>query len=399
MTDLLPFFIIFATGVVFTEISQKLHLPYVTMLIVAGMILGPQGFGIIEANDTLNFIGSIGLIFLMFLAGSEIRTESFSNLKHNVGLFIVLNSVLPFLTGFGISILLGDSLESATLLGIVFISSSVSLIIPLLQSSNLIETPMGNLILSGTVIEDVIGLLLLAIALQQSSSLSSIPLVVFIAIVAIIIFVLRTYIPQIESWYEEKHVSDDLFESKLRFMLVLLFSTVFIFELIGLHAITAGFIVGMLLSKSINKKKMKEKVKTISYGIFVPTFFLLIGTRTDLSVINDTSAIIFIILIIVGQVASKFVSGFIVGKLLKFSDEQSTFVGLSTVPQLSTTLAIAYAAGDLLNPHYTTGLVLLSVFSALVAPVLLNIVAQSLSRHTKFTRKDGNEQPMVYNQA
>ena len=81
MEGLLPFFILLTAGLVFSEIFKRLHLPYVNALILAGILIGPAALGWIDVNETVIFIGAIGLVFLMFIAGSEVKFDSFKKLK------------------------------------------------------------------------------------------------------------------------------------------------------------------------------------------------------------------------------------------------------------------------------------------------------------------------------
>ena len=168
MPELLSFFIILVAGLLLSEAFKRLHLPYVTALIVAGIIIGPFALNLIELSETLLFLAGIGVVFLMFIAGTEIKTDFLKETRKDVFVISILNGFLPFFTGFMISIYLGFNFFTSLILGIVFVSSSIAVIIPALESTGLIKRRIGKDIISSTVIEDIGSLILLAIILPVS---------------------------------------------------------------------------------------------------------------------------------------------------------------------------------------------------------------------------------------
>jgi len=380
MPSILPFFIILTAGLVFSEIFKRLHLPYVTALIIGGLLIGPYALNLIQLDDTINFLGSIGIVFLMFIAGSEIKLESFKELGDEVVILALLNGIIPFLIGFAIGYLYNYSIFTSLILGTVFVSSSVAVVIPSLESSKLINTKIGSVILSSTVFEDILSLILLAIVLQSFTQKTPIPLTLYIPLIVLIIIGLKLIIPKLEKWYRFQTRGKDMFESKLRFVFVVLLATVALFEFIGMHAIVAGFIIGIILGDSI-EGKVEDKIRTISYGLFIPTFFLIIGMRTDLSVFTSMAHTNLVITVILGLILSKVFSGFMAGNITKFSTRESLLIGFSTIPQLSTTLAVSFTALEIgiLNEEVVTSLVILSIVTTFVAPFAI----KRLSKKTK----------------
>jgi len=144
MTEIIPFFLVLLAGLVFSEIFARLHLPFVVALIVAGILIGPFGLEWFTPDDTFEFLGQIGLIFLMFMAGLEIRFSTFRKLGKGVPVLSLLNGLVPFAVGIGIALYFGYNWTAALLLGIIFISSSIAVIIPSLQANNLFQSRLGK---------------------------------------------------------------------------------------------------------------------------------------------------------------------------------------------------------------------------------------------------------------
>jgi len=375
MPGLLPFFVVLLAGLLFSEIFKRLHLPYVNALILAGILIGPFLLNLIEIDETVTFLGSIGVVFLMFIAGSEVKIESLKNIGKNIIVLSALNGIVPFITGFSIGLLFGYDYFTCIVLGTIFVSSSIAVIIPSLESNRLLDTKIGRTIISATVFEDIGSLILLAVILQSFTRQTPLPLPVYVPTIILLIVALKVIIPEIQKKYYRKKKGKDLFESELRFVLVTLIATVLLFELLGMHSIIAGFVIGILLGEAITGR-IEEKIRTISYGIFIPTFFLIIGMRTDLSVFLSVTSVMLTLSVVAGLVASKIASGWVAGRLIKFSSEESLLIGVTTIPQLSTTLAAAFAALQfgLLDQELITSLVMLSIVTTFIAPLTIKFI-------------------------
>jgi len=168
----------------------------------------------------------------------------------------------------------------------------------------------------------------------------------------------------------------DVFEQEVTLIFAILIGTVVIFELLGLHPIIAGFFAGLVLSDTIKSELLVEKLRTMSYGLFIPVFFIVVGIGTDLSILQNPGELTLILVVVVGAILAKFVSGYIGGRLAGFKSKASTIVGVATVPQLSTTLAVVFSAVELglLNDGLITAMVILSLATTLFAPLMLRIL-------------------------
>jgi len=375
MQEFLSFFIVIFAGVFFSEVFKRFHLPWVVALIIGGLIIGPYVLGILQINDTIDFIGQIGLIFLMFMAGLETEFSSFKKFKKGIFGLSVLNSIIPFLVGIGIGIFFGYSLSTSILLGIVFVSSSIAIIIPSLKVNNILNSKLGKSIVATTVIEDTASLVLLSLFLQIIDPIGKIPLPLFYFLLVISLLAIRWLIPKVRFLFSV-YIRDknDLFQEELRSILFILIGIVVIFEILGLHPIIAGFFTGFVLSDSIKTERMRKKLHILGYGLFIPIFFVIIGAKTNISIFLETKGVIFFVLLIVlGSMISKFLSGWLGGKLNGFTQKESLIIGASTIPQLSTTLAVVFTANKLglFDQKIVVAMIALSIISTIVSPILV----------------------------
>lgn len=387
MQELNGFFIILFFGVFFSIVFKKMHIPWVVSLIIGGMIIGPHGFGLLQTNTTLDFMGQIGLVFLMFMAGLETKFTLFKNYQKRLFTAAFVNGFIPFLIGLSIALVFGYSFTTSIFVGIIFISSSVAILIPLLTKTKLINTPIGQSSVMNIMIQDIASLILVLIVLQNVSPTTNIPLFLFFPLVLLTLFVFKIILPKLNRLLSFiKSDSEDMFQQDFRFVFLILLGTVIIFELLGLHPIIAAFFTGLVLSESINSALLKEKIRTISYGIFIPTFFIIIGTQTNITVFKDISgAILLALAIILGLIISKFISGLLGARILGFKSNEALFFATSSIPQLSTTLAVTATAFSLniIDQALMTSMILLSVCSILVGPIFMNKFGEKVKEEMK----------------
>lgn len=279
---------------------------------------------------------------------------------------------------------LGYDLTAALVVGIIFVSSSIAVVIPTLDVRGILHTKLGQSVVATTVLQDIASLVLLSLLLQTVRPVTEVPLYVFYPVLLGVLVALRLLIPKLREWLIR--VASDapaLFQLEFRATFLLLIGTVLAFELLGLHPIVAGFFSGLVLADSITSKVLKDKIKTISYGIFIPTFFVVVGLQTDISsLIGMHSAIPIILLVIASLVVAKYASGYIAARAAKFDPTAAKLFAATSLPQLSTTLATAFVAFNLgiIDQILLTSLVLLSVTTVLLSPFLINRLADRLEQ-------------------
>ncbi len=381
--EFISFFIILFAGLFLSGVFNRLHLPWVAALLVTGIVIGPSGIDVFTPDATIEFIGEIGLVFLMFMAGIETKFERFKTVFKSSFLLAVLTSTIPFIFGFTISLFFGYSNMTAILLGIVFMSSSVAVIIPSLQRNGLITSKVGRTIVGATVIADILSLIFLSVLLQVSDPITSMPLPLFYILLFISLVLLRLAIPKIHYFFIYLSDGKDTFEREVRLVFTVMLGVVVLFQILGLHAIIAGFFAGFVLSESIENDIIKEKLHALSYGIFIPTFFVIVGANTDMSVFRDAgNAILLSVVIVTGLLLAKFASGFLSGHISGFNKSESSLIGVATMPQLSTTLAAMFTGFSigLVDQKLLTAMILLSIITTFIVPIFVNILGPMVKK-------------------
>jgi len=389
MNEFVIFFLILLISVFLSALFSKLHLPWVISLIVGGLLLGPSGLDIVVVDDTLRFFSEIGLVFLMFMVGLETKLSGFKKAGAGPYIMTIVNGLLPAIAGVFIGRVFGYNWTESLLLGIIFISTSIAVVVPVLESKKILKTRLGRTIIGGTMLKDISSLLLLSIFLQVTVFSNSVPLPVMYAglLVTLILFRLggpglkRMLGTRIRAFHKKKQ--QDLFQQELRLIVTLLLGIVVLFHMFGLHPIVAGFFAGLVLSEIVESEITFSKLRAISYGLFIPVFFVVIGLETDLTVFKTAGAILPLVLtVVIGSMVMQFSSGWLAGVINGFSMPESVFMGVAALPQLSTTIAVASTGRDLglLSPEVVVAMIILSIVTTLVGPLLIYVLAPKLAK-------------------
>ena len=372
MTEFIYFFVILTAGLLFSEVFKRLHLPWVAALIIAGIIIGPSVLGIIEPNQTISVIGQIGLVFLMFMAGLETKFSAFRNMRREVSVISLFSGAIPFLVGMGIGLLFGLPIITSLLIGIVFVSSSVAVVIPVFEGAQLLRAKLGKTIMASVLIQDVVSLVLVSIFFQATDPVTVLPLWLFYILLILFLVTFRFVVPYIEKYLKKHWIGKrDIFQRELQIVFVILLGTVLSFELLGLHPIVAGFFAGLVLSDSITNETLKSKLRVLAYGLFIPIFFILVGLETNLYALGGAG--LFAVVLIIGSMASKYFSGWLSARAVGFKKLSAQIIGVSGIPSLSTTLAVVFLAFEvgIFDDTLVAAMVGLSVVSTFVAPILM----------------------------
>ena len=378
-STVLALLIILMFGLIIPDLFKKAKLSFFTSLILIGSILGPFGLSIIQLDATIEFFGFLGAAFLMLMAGLEVKLEHLEKVGKKILFMAALNGIIPFIVGYSVMTLLGYNFTTALLIGVIFISSSVAVVIGAMKSTKFFDSDVGKTIISIVVIEDIFSLLLLAMFLQGTSPVTAFPLPIYFIILIASVYYLKKFLPVIANrFFKHAEKQKDPYEMELRFILLVLMVVLLYFAGLGVHPIVAAFVVGLILSDIIKTDEIHKKLHTIGYGLFVPVFFFIVGMDLDLSlIINFEFTNLVMISIILASLASKFVSGYVAGRLTGMSKRNSSVLGIATTPQLTTTLAVVYAAAtlNLLDETIISAIIVLAIVTTVIAPFLLNIVA------------------------
>ena len=277
---------------------RRIRIPAVVLEIVAGIAVGPHGFGWVKVDLPIQILALMGLAFLLFLAGLEI------DIVRLRGRLIRLAG-LGFLVTVGLGIAAGYAFDatgvvkSPLLVGIALMATSLGLVVPVLKDAGQAETELGQLTIAGASVADFGAIVLLTFFFSGSSGGPGAKLLLFGGFAALVAFAALALSRIGRSMRLEGllvRLQDTTAEIRVRFAVLLLVGFVALAERLGLETILGAFIAGAILNL-VDRDSMSThpnfhlKLEAIGYGFLVPVFFVSSGLRFDLdSLVNSPSA-------------------------------------------------------------------------------------------------------------
>ena len=370
------FLINIALILVFTKIggmiSKRLGWPSVLGQVLIGIILGPSLLGLIKPDIFLDEIGQIGVILLMFLAGLDTDMRQMKTLGGRSLLIAVGGVILPLAAGFGFTFMLRQNIQEAILVGIILTATSVSITAQTLLEMGKLKSPEGNAILGAAVIDDILGIVLLAVMVGMGPNFNIWTLLGKISLFFVMVFVFGKFVlPHLINAYHKF----DIREGRVTLALGSCLLFAWLAEYFGVAAIIGAYLMGIFFGQTGIKRVVVERLEIVAYTIFVPVFFVNIGAVADLNHLRSGS-FLFLAGIVLVAILSK-ILGCMGGALLgKFSLKSSLIIGAGMIARGEVGLIISSLGlrKGLIGQDIFAGAVLLVIVSTLITPVLLSLI-------------------------
>lgn len=379
-TFLLLLAIILLSTKVLGLVTERIQLPQVLGALLAGIVLGPTGFGVLQSTDFLVKTAEIGVIMLMFTAGIDTDMKELKATGVHAFVVALLGVIFPIILCGGVYLIFFPEQSStmailkASFMGAVFAATSVSITVETLNEMGKLKTKTGTVLLSAALIDDILGIIVLSF-LSGFSTGESNPLEVIIHIVLFFVFVLVVglVVRRLFGYIAEEHWhSRRVAVWALAFCLLMSYVAEVWF---GVADITGAYFAGLILCNVTKARQFVAKKFTVTaYMVFTPVFFANIGMMINMRNMNS-EILIFALLLIVAAVISKIMGCGLGARLCGMSGHQSLVVGIGMVARSEVALMVAQKGLDsgLIPDEALPAIVLSIVASALVTPILLKI--------------------------
>lgn len=368
-------------------LAKRCKAPQVVGQIIAGLLIGPAIFNIVQPSDFLNQMAEIGVVLLMFSAGLEtdlkelIRTGPLALAVACVGVAV------PLLGGFVLFSLLmyggfpeigSNEFFRALFIGSIMTATSVTISVQTLRELGHLKGKIGTLILSAAIIDDVIGIIVLTFVISLSggdtSGNSSIGkvliqiLLFFVVTIGVGILVYKLF-KLLNKKYEHRR-RIPIFG--LAFALLMSFVAE---EFFGIADITGAYAAGIILSSIKDSDYVAQKMDISSYMIFGPIFFVNIGLKTSFADMTG-ELIVFSILFVIVSLITKVIGCGFTAKLAKNSWKDSLKVGVGMMTRGEVALIVASKGLNvgLMDQKYFVAVILLIICSSIVTPIILKLL-------------------------
>lgn len=369
---ILIFFIVLAIILMAPLLLNRLRIPHIIGMIVAGVIVGPYGFHVIDNDASFAIFGQVGLLYLMFLAAIEIDLFHLKrNLKRGM-LFGVLTFILPLLFGFvATRYWMKADLVTSLMLASMYASHTL-LSYPVAVRFGITKSPAVLMAIVGTIVAVIGALLALATAVNVHNTgyFSPLQILLLLAKLALYCLLVNFSYRWMTKWFLRRY-GDRV--TQFVFILALVFFAAWLAQAIGLEAVLGAFFAGLVLNRFVpNTSPLMARLEFVGNAIFVPYFLIGVGMMVDVRVVTQLETIKIAAIMLTIALVAKWLAAFITAKVysMKRGDIRVMF-GLTTA---HTAVALAVVSVGvsfgLMDTTMLNGTVLMILVSCAIAPMV-----------------------------
>ena len=412
----------------FPLLLRRFRIPGVIALLIVGMLVGPNCLNLVALlsrwfaflggdpavtaghfTSLVAALGSLGLVFLMALAGMEADFKLIRSARKPVIALSILTFLVPAATGYCVyGHFRPEDFPGKLLYASLFASHSVGIVFPVIRELKLTGTRFGASVLISTVITDIASIILLAVSVQirrlelGSAAAEGVRktlsifnyvdpamfgrwftpffLLIVLAYLGVAVFLVYRIGKRLLKIFQPGE------EMLVTILLLVIMATVLAGEFLGINLVVGAFIAGLALSRLVKEESaggaddvpLIARFESIGYGFLIPFLFVSIGMETDFKAFGATGNWAVIVLTVAGLAVSKIFSGWLAMRLSGFGSGHGLAAGLMTVPQLSATLAAAAIGKELgmLDNLFFNAIIILSIVTTLPVPTLVRLVIE-----------------------
>lgn len=368
---------------------EKVRTPDIIGLILAGILIGPHGFNILERSLFVDVFSTIGLLYIMFLAGLELNLIEF---KANVGrsvVFGIATFALPFAVGFPVCrYLLGMDVWASLLISSIFATHTL-VTYPIASKYGVTKDPAVSITVGGTILTDTGVLVVLAVILgARNGGLTTEFWMRLIASLVVFVLFMALVVPRLAKRFFEKRAQQK--HSHYIFVLAIMFLSAFLSEVAGLEPIIGAFAAGLVLNRQIpNSSALMNRIEYIGNSLFIPFFLISVGMIVNVRVVFDGFTVLLIaVALTLTAFAGKYLAADVTQKIFRLKGEQRDLIfGLSSA-HAAATLAVVIVG-------YRAGIVNDQVINAIIVIILVSCVFASIVTEKAASKLEGSTEPAL----
>ncbi len=361
---------------------RKFRLPGIIGLILSGILVGPYGFNLIERNEAIVLFSTIGLLYIMFLAGLELDMNEFKKNRYKSILFGFFTFAIPISIGYPVChYLLGYDVLPSVMIASMFATHTL-VAYPIASRLGIVKNEAVAITVGGTIITDTAVLLILAVITgSKQGGLDQtfwIRLLISLTIFSGIVFYL---LPPVARWFFRNIEGEKT--SQYIFVLALVFLSAFLAELAGVEPIIGAFMSGLALNSLIpHTSPLMNRIEFVGNALFIPFFLISVGMLVDVKVLsNGPWALIVAATLSVVAITGKWAAAWITQRVFRYSRYQRNVIwGLSNAHAAATlaVILVGYNIG-ILDENVLNGTIILILITCLVASFVTESAGRNLA--------------------
>jgi len=384
LEPIVSFAILLAVILVVPLFFERLKLPGLLGLLLAGVALGPNALRLLTSeSETMKLLSDIGLVYLLFVAGLEIDLEQFKATKHRSAGFGFFTFIVPLAAGVLVGRLFGFEWNPALLIGSLLASHTL-LAYPIISRLGLVNNEAIVVTIGATIFTDIGSLVVLAICVGiGSGDFSAFELVRLLLSVVIYSAVILFGFNWVGKAFFRRSGNEE--GNQFLFVLLAVFVAALGAEVIGVEKIIGAFLAGLAVNSVLGEGPVKEKVIFVGNVLFVPIFFINLGLLINVPVfIQSVLSVWLPLAIVVALIGSKYIAALLAKLAYRYSwREQITMWSLS-MPQVAATLAAAFVGfrAQIITEDVLNSVIVLMLVTSTLGPVITDRAARGLTVKT-----------------
>lgn len=366
------FFIVLAIILLAPLLLNRLKIPHIVGMIVAGVVIGPYGLDVLQADSSFAIFGQVGLLYLMFLAGLEIDMYHLRlNLRRGL-LFGVLTLVIPLLAGVLTSVwLLRLGWLTSMLLGAMYASHTL-ISYPVAARYGITKSPAVVVAVVGTIIAVTGALMVIAVTVtvDRENGFNPLDLLWLMARMAIWVGAILYAYPRVTRWFFKTY-GDRV--TQYVFVLAMVFLAAWTAQLIGLEGILGAFLAGLVLNRYVPPaSSLMSSIEFVGNALFIPYFLIGVGMMINLRVVADWTTLGVAGIMLAVALISKWLPAWITQRVYGYgASSRKVLFGLTSAHTAVALAVVSLGYGmGLLNSVVLNATILVILVSCGVAPLI-----------------------------
>jgi Kef-type K+ transport system membrane component KefB len=354
--------------------------------LLAGIIIGPSLFGLVQTSEPLKVLTQLAVFFLMFLAGLELHPQEIRKAGKGAAAVSIAAFVVPFTAGAGVANMLGVSTIPSLFIGLTLAITAVPVNAIVLMEFGMLKSKIGTTVLTAGVINDILSLIVLGIIIQMAESgeqaldfnqlgTSTFTITVFLSLVVLLGYIFGQTSERLRQRFTPHVKKLRGRESSFAIMIIAAIGMSLAAEYVGLHFIIGTFFAGLLIYREIigheNYERISNVLSAITFGFFAPLFFAFIGLEVNAQTISAQTIPLFVILLGVA-IGGKIAGSLIGAKIAKFSGPEAKTISYLMNSRGMVELVIATVGLELgiLDLTLFSVVVLIGFATTIMSPVM-----------------------------
>ena len=354
------------------ELFKRLGQPAIVGEILAGLAVGPAVLGLVEPSEVLDVFAELGVVFLLFWVGLETRLHEMREVGSVAARVGVAGVAIPFAGGTAAALALGESTETAIFAGAALSATSVGITSAVLAELDLLATRPGRTVLGAAVIDDILALILVAVAVgiaaEGGVDLLSIALALALAAGFVAFFALGgvRLMQARPTLLQEPRFS----ESPLLPAVIVCLALAALAAEIGLATVIGAFLAGLIVAETKEQHPVEEEVEAL-YAFFPPFFFASIGIQLEPGTFGDADTLGLLAVLTVVAVLTKYWAARAGARSLGRTESHVVALGMVPRGEVGIIVAGIGASAGVIDAELFAAIVGMSLLTTLAVPALL----------------------------